>query len=116
MGTVMPVRNALKDSGPLPVKGAVHGADGVHAGCTKGFARGYGKARPGTLWQDEGIHGSAPVEMFYCCTGSDGRIWGCPDQAERYEEECLRDRSFEEIWRGGFQRYRDLRVVREDGR
>jgi len=31
----MPVRNALKDSGPVPVKGAVHGADGVHAGSQK---------------------------------------------------------------------------------
>jgi len=40
VGTVMPVRNALKDSGPVPVKGAVHGADGIHAGCTKGPARG----------------------------------------------------------------------------
>ena len=35
MGAVMPVWNALKDSGPVPVKGAVHGADDVHAGCIK---------------------------------------------------------------------------------
>ena len=51
MGTVMPVRNALKDSGPVPVNGAVHGADGIHDGCTKGFARGYGRVFPvpGTL-------------------------------------------------------------------
>jgi len=50
-GTVMPVRNALKDSGPVPVKGAVHGADGVHDGCTKRPARGYGREFPvpGTL-------------------------------------------------------------------
>jgi len=49
-GTVMPVRNALKDSGHVPVNGAVHGADGVHDGCTKG-ARGYGRvfSVPGTL-------------------------------------------------------------------
>ena len=47
----MPVRNALKDSGPVPVKGAVHGADGIDAGCTKGPARGYGGEFPipGTL-------------------------------------------------------------------
>ena len=51
MGTVMPVCNALKDSGPVPVKGAVHGADGIHDGCTKGPARGYGRVFPvpGTL-------------------------------------------------------------------
>ena len=50
VGTVMPVRNALKDSGPVPVNGAVHGADGIHYGCTKG-ARGYGSEFPipGTL-------------------------------------------------------------------
>jgi len=39
----MPVRNALKDFGPVPVNGAVHGADGVYDGCTKGPARGYGR-------------------------------------------------------------------------
>ena len=46
-----PVRNALKDSGPVPVNGAVHGADGIHVGCTKGPARGYGRvfSVPGTL-------------------------------------------------------------------
>jgi len=51
MGAVMPVRNALKDSGPVPVNGAVHGADGVHVGCTKGPAHGYGREFPvpGTL-------------------------------------------------------------------
>ena len=49
----------------------------------------------------EGIHGSALVGMFYCCTGSDGTIRGCPDQAERYDDECLGSRSFEEIWGGG---------------
>ena len=36
----------LKDSGPVPVNGAVHGADGIHDGCTKGFARGYGREFP----------------------------------------------------------------------
>ena len=61
MGAVMPVRNALKDSGPVPVNGAVHGADGIHNGCTKGFARGYGRvfSVSGIIWQDEGIRGSA---------------------------------------------------------
>jgi len=51
MGTVMPVRKAQKDSGPVPVKGAVHGADGIQDGYTKGPARGYGKEFPvpGTL-------------------------------------------------------------------
>jgi hypothetical protein len=51
MGTVMPVCNALKDSGPVPVKGGVHGADGVYDGCTKGPARGYRRVFPvlGTL-------------------------------------------------------------------
>jgi hypothetical protein len=44
--------------------------------------------------------------MFYCCTGSDGTIWGCPDQPGRYDEGCLRTGSFEEIWTGGFRRYR----------
>ena len=41
----------LKDSGPVPVKEVVHGADGIYAGCTKGFARGYGRVFPvpGTL-------------------------------------------------------------------
>jgi len=47
----MPVRNALKDSGPIPVNRAVHGADGIHDGCTKGSVRGYGRVFPvpGTL-------------------------------------------------------------------
>jgi len=47
----MPVRNALKDSGPVPVNGVIHGDDGVYDGCTKGFARGYGRIFPvpGTL-------------------------------------------------------------------
>ena len=45
VGTVMPVCNTLKDSGPVPVRGAVHGADGIHDGCTKG-ARGYGREFP----------------------------------------------------------------------
>jgi hypothetical protein len=51
VGTVMPVWNALKDSGPVLVQGAVYGADGVHAGCTKGSARGCGGEFPvpGTL-------------------------------------------------------------------
>lgn len=51
VGAVTPVRKALKDSGPVPVKGAVHGADGVYDGCTKGFACGYGRVLsvPGTL-------------------------------------------------------------------
>ena len=37
--------------GPVPVNGAVHGADGIDAGCTKGSARGYGGVFPvpGTL-------------------------------------------------------------------
>ena len=40
----------LKDSGPVHVNGAVHGADGIHYGCTKD-ARGYGRVFPvpGTL-------------------------------------------------------------------
>ena len=40
----------LKDSGPVPVNGAVHGADGIYDGCIKG-ARGYGGEfpEPGTL-------------------------------------------------------------------
>jgi len=42
----MPVCNAPKDSGPVPVIGAVHGADGVHDGCIKGFVRGYGGSFP----------------------------------------------------------------------
>jgi len=41
-----------------------HGADGIHAGCTKGPAR---------------------VGMFYCCTGSDGMIRGCPGPLVRYD-------------------------------
>ena len=51
VGTVMPVWNALMDSGPVPVNGAVHGADGVYDGCIKGPARGYGGVFPvpGTL-------------------------------------------------------------------
>jgi len=51
VGTVMQVHYALKDSGPVPVKGAVQGADGVYDRCTKGFARGYGREFPvpGTL-------------------------------------------------------------------
>ena len=42
----MQVHYALKDSGPVPVKGAVQGADGVYDRCTKGFARGYGREFP----------------------------------------------------------------------
>ena len=34
----------------------------------------------------EGIHGSAPMGMLYCCTGSDGTIRGCPDQLVSYGE------------------------------
>ena len=49
----------------------------------------------------EGIRGSALVGMLYCCVGSDGMVRGCPDQQVRYDEGCLRDRSFEEICRGG---------------
>ena len=51
IGTVMPVWNALKDSGPVSFNGAVHGADGIYDGCTKGFARGYRRIFPvpGTL-------------------------------------------------------------------
>jgi len=51
MGTVMPVRKAQKDSGPVSAKGAVHDADGIHDRCTKGFVRGYGSEFPvpGTL-------------------------------------------------------------------
>ena len=63
---------------------------------------------------DEGIQGSAPVGMLYYCIGSDGRIRGCPDQPGRYDEGCLRDRRFEEIWRGGFRRYWECRMVNED--
>jgi len=55
------------------------------------------------------------VGMLYCRIGSDGTIGGCPDQPGRYDEGCLRDRSFEEIWRGGFKRYREWRIVNEDG-
>jgi len=36
----------LKDSAPVPVNVAVHGADGIRDGCTKGFARGYGREFP----------------------------------------------------------------------
>ncbi|NOR47571.1 MAG: hypothetical protein GQ533_05945 [Methanosarcinaceae archaeon] len=64
----------------------------------------------------EGIGGSALVGMFYCCTGSDGTIRGCPDQPKRYDEGGLGGGSFEEIWRGWFRRYRGRRVVCEDGR
>jgi hypothetical protein len=54
--------------------------------------------------------------MLYCCIGSDGTIWGCPDQPWRYDEGRFRDWSFEEIWRGGLRRYRGRRVVNEDER
>lgn len=39
---VMSVRNVLKDFAPVPVKGAVNGAEGIHDECTKGPACGYG--------------------------------------------------------------------------
>lgn len=43
-------------------------------------------------------------------------IWGCPGRPGRLNEGCFRDRSFENIWGGGFEQYKEGRVVCEDGR
>ena len=84
MGTVMSVWNVLKDSGPVPVKGAVHGADDVHAGCIKDLRVDMGENFPYPGPCDRTKASTVlPVGMFYCCIGSDGTIRGCPDQPGR---------------------------------
>jgi radical SAM protein with 4Fe4S-binding SPASM domain len=57
-----------------------------------------------------------PVGILYCCIGADGHIRGCPDQpdTELYREGFIKDKSFEEIWKKGFERYRNREALKKD--
>jgi len=50
-----------------------------------------------------------PVGFLVCCVGVDGNVRGCPEQPDipYYREGNILEKDFFEIWRNGFQKYRN---------
>ncbi|MBU1063042.1 radical SAM protein [Patescibacteria group bacterium] len=57
-----------------------------------------------------------PIGILSCCIGVDGHVRGCPDQPDTdlYREGRIQTETFEEIWKKGFKRYRNRRIIEED--
>lgn len=57
-----------------------------------------------------------PIGFMACCVGVDGHIRGCPEQPDipKFREGSILEKSFKDIWKEGFKRYRNRQVLRED--
>jgi len=57
-----------------------------------------------------------PIGYTACCIGVDGKVRGCPEQADSIEnqEGSLLETSFQEIWQKGFGRYRNRDILSQD--
>jgi radical SAM protein with 4Fe4S-binding SPASM domain len=57
-----------------------------------------------------------PVGFLACCIGVDGHVRGCPEQPDTAEnrEGSLLEKSFADIWRYGFGRYRQRQILSAD--
>jgi radical SAM protein with 4Fe4S-binding SPASM domain len=59
-----------------------------------------------------------PVGFTACCIGVSGYVRGCPEQPDtsEFREGSLFEKSFEQIWKTGFERYRDRSLLKDDAR
>lgn len=57
-----------------------------------------------------------PIGFLACCVGVDGHVRGCPEQPDTEEnrEGSVLDRSFNDIWQRGFDRYRNRELLATD--
>ena len=57
-----------------------------------------------------------PVGFMACCIGVDGHIRGCPEQQDTEEnrEGSILEKTFLEIWKNGFKRYRNREIINKD--
>jgi radical SAM protein with 4Fe4S-binding SPASM domain len=59
-----------------------------------------------------------PVGFTACCIGVSGFVRGCPEQPDtpKYREGSILERSFHDIWKNGFKRYRQREALKTDKR
>lgn len=57
-----------------------------------------------------------PVGFTACCIGVDGNVRGCPEQPDTEEnrEGSVLKKSFAEIWKNGFKKYRSREILFKD--
>jgi radical SAM protein with 4Fe4S-binding SPASM domain len=59
-----------------------------------------------------------PIGFTACCIGTSGFVRGCPEQPDipKFREGSILEKSFLNIWKNGFRRYRNREIIKTDSR
>jgi radical SAM protein with 4Fe4S-binding SPASM domain len=57
-----------------------------------------------------------PIGFTACCIGTSGFVRGCPEQPDtpKFREGSILEKSFLDIWKNGFKRYRNREILKTD--